>query len=191
VIHIAHSLSPSLLLAFPVPTLSGFRTFWPPNRVPQGSPRSRVSNFYGQRLMSHFTLFQPAFKRPCATTFRLHLFSKRDSPIGWDRMRDLSPFFCLASAEVSMQSTRRFWINWACSYCPYGNCYLRKGGSATGLVLKRNSGCLKKDGGESSLPRIYGSAPHRLGLGEGRSSLSAWEEGSDGRRGLRDIPHTS
>jgi len=62
---------------------------------------------------------------------------------------------------------------------------LRKSESATGLVLKRNSGCLKKYGGGSSfLPRICGSVAHRLGLGENGSSLPAQGEGPEERRGL-------
>jgi len=51
---------------------------------------------------------------------------------------------------------RRFWVNSTRHHSRYGSYYPRKSEFATGLVFERNSGCLKKHGGGSSLPRIYG-----------------------------------
>ena len=51
---------------------------------------------------------------------------------------------------------RRFWVNSTSHHSRYGSYYPRKSEFATGLDFKRNSGCLKKYGGGSSLPRIYG-----------------------------------
>ena len=53
-------------------------------------------------------------------------------------------------------SNPRFWVNSTRHHSRYGSYYPRKSEFATGLVFKRNSGCLKKYGGGSSLPRIYG-----------------------------------
>ena len=52
---------------------------------------------------------------------------------------------------------RRFWVNSTRHHSRYGSYYPRKSEFATGLAFERNSGCLKKHGGGSSLPRIYGT----------------------------------